>query len=75
MPWYLGIYTFSKNLYLLKLCFNFSTYPLTPPIYSARGYMKYRIGIISDLDTTSKHPTNANSWISYIRKVFYYFYF
>ncbi|MCL4134870.1 UNVERIFIED_CONTAM: hypothetical protein GTU68_026251 [Idotea baltica] len=45
-----------------------NTYPLTPPIYSARGYIKYRIAIISDLDTSSKHPTEENAWISYLKK-------
>ncbi|KAB7494874.1 Soluble calcium-activated nucleotidase 1 [Armadillidium nasatum] len=45
-----------------------STYPLTPPVYSARGYIKYRIAIISDLDTSSKVPSKDNLWISYLKK-------
>lgn len=46
-----------------------STYPLTPPVYSDRGYVKYRIALVSDLDTNSKHPTEKNTWISYLKKV------
>lgn len=45
-----------------------STYPLTSPIYSDRGYIKYRIAVVTDLDTNSKHPTEKNSWISYLKK-------
>ncbi|KAK4298427.1 hypothetical protein Pmani_029219 [Petrolisthes manimaculis] len=45
-----------------------STYPLTPPVYSDRGYVKYRIALVSDLDTNSKHPTEKNTWISYLKK-------
>ncbi|XP_069174931.1 soluble calcium-activated nucleotidase 1 isoform X2 [Procambarus clarkii] len=46
----------------------FSTYPLTAPIYSDRGYIKYRIAIVSDLDTNSKHPTEKDTWISHMKK-------
>nr|XP_045623743.1 soluble calcium-activated nucleotidase 1-like isoform X1 [Procambarus clarkii] len=45
-----------------------STYPLTAPIYSDRGYIKYRIAIVSDLDTNSKHPTEKDTWISHMKK-------
>ncbi|KAG0718357.1 Soluble calcium-activated nucleotidase 1 [Chionoecetes opilio] len=45
-----------------------STYPLSTPVYSDRGYIKYRIAIVTDLDTDSKHPTEKNTWISYLKK-------
>ncbi|XP_063607110.1 soluble calcium-activated nucleotidase 1-like [Penaeus indicus] len=45
-----------------------STYPLTQPVYSDRGYIKYRIAVVTDLDTDSKHPTEKNTWISYLKK-------
>lgn len=45
-----------------------STYPLTAPVYSDRGYVKYRIAMVTDLDTNSKHPTKENTWISYLKK-------
>ncbi|XP_046405821.1 soluble calcium-activated nucleotidase 1 [Ischnura elegans] len=44
-----------------------TTYPLTPPIKSRLG-VKYRIGVISDLDTGSKSLTEDDTWISYFRK-------
>ncbi|CAL4068317.1 unnamed protein product [Meganyctiphanes norvegica] len=45
-----------------------NTYPLTPGKYSARGYVKYHIAVISDLDENSKHPTEKNTWMSYLKK-------
>ncbi|KAG7173166.1 Soluble calcium-activated nucleotidase 1-like [Homarus americanus] len=45
-----------------------STYPLTAPVYSDRGYIKYRIAIVTDLDVDSKHPTEKNTWISFMKK-------
>ncbi|XP_064079002.1 soluble calcium-activated nucleotidase 1-like [Macrobrachium nipponense] len=45
-----------------------STYPLTAPVYSDRGYIRYRIAMVTDLDTDSKHPTEKNTWISYLKK-------
>ena len=52
-------------------CYLFSsTYPLTAPVYSDRGYVRYRIAMVTDLDTDSKHPTEKNTWISYLKKVF-----
>lgn len=53
-PWVSGFYN--------------STYPLSTPVYSDRGYIKYRIAIVSDLDQASKHPTEKNTWISYLKK-------
>ncbi|KAG8242986.1 soluble calcium-activated nucleotidase 1 [Homalodisca vitripennis] len=43
-----------------------ATYPLTPPINTPSG-VKYRIGIISDLDTNSKSKLESNTWISYFK--------
>jgi soluble calcium-activated nucleotidase 1 len=45
-----------------------NTYPLTKPIKSRLG-VKYRIGIISDLDTASKNEDNGEvSWISHYQR-------
>lgn len=60
----------SKNKYSLLYYTNGaynSTYPLTPPVSSPQG-ISYRISIISDLDKKSKSDTEANTWISYIKK-------
>ncbi|XP_071444540.1 soluble calcium-activated nucleotidase 1 [Hetaerina americana] len=46
-----------------------TTYPLTAPIKSRLG-VKYRIGVISDLDTGSKSQTEDNTWVSYYKKGF-----
>lgn len=44
-----------------------STYPLTPSVKTAFG-VKYRIGIISDLDTESKSASESSTWVSYFKK-------
>lgn len=44
-----------------------NTYPLTLPHFSKQG-VKFRIGIISDLDTSSKSSMKSHSWISYFQK-------
>lgn len=44
-----------------------STYPLTQPL-ATRDAIKYRIGIIADLDKNSKSPTKSNTFISYFKK-------
>lgn len=44
-----------------------ATYPLTPPVNTPSG-MKYRIGIISDLDKESKSKLESNTWLSYLKK-------
>lgn len=44
-----------------------STYPLTKPTYTADG-VKFRIGVITDLDTESKSKDKKNVWISYFKK-------
>lgn len=44
------------------------TYPLSKPVKSRMG-IKYRIGIISDLDTASKSESNGEaSWVSYYQR-------
>ncbi|XP_054284838.1 soluble calcium-activated nucleotidase 1-like [Macrosteles quadrilineatus] len=43
-----------------------ATYPLTPPVSTPSG-LKYRIGIISDLDTNSKSKLESNTWVSYLK--------
>ena len=40
-------------------------YPLSQPVTTEKG-LKYRIGIISDLDQDSK--TSSGKWISYLRR-------
>lgn len=44
-----------------------STYPLTHPLVG-RDAVKYRIGIIADLDKDSKSSTKSNTYISYFKK-------
>ncbi|XP_075232064.1 soluble calcium-activated nucleotidase 1 [Lycorma delicatula] len=46
-----------------------STYPLTPPVATPQG-IRYRIGIISDLDKKSKSELESNTWISFYKKGF-----
>ena len=43
-----------------------STYPLTPPATTPKG-LRYRIAVISDLDTASKDKENY-TWYSYFKK-------
>lgn len=45
-----------------------SKYPLSQPIYIDNMGIKYRIGIISDLDKNSKNHTEKNTWYSYYKK-------
>ncbi|CAL8332233.1 unnamed protein product [Merluccius merluccius] len=42
------------------------TYPLSPPERTRRG-MRYRIGVIADLDTASR-SSKEQTWFSYMRK-------
>lgn len=44
-----------------------ATYPLTSPEKTADG-IKFRIGVITDLDTDSKSKDAKNTWISYYTK-------
>jgi len=50
----------SKNVAMLN-----SIYPLSNPVQTEKG-MKFRIGIISDLDQDSK--SSGGKWISYLRR-------
>lgn len=43
------------------------TYPLSAPIIS-NGIQTYRIGLIADMDKSSKDPNKSNSWRSYLKK-------
>ena len=52
----------NHNLPEPKFSYN-STYPLTTPVRTERG-VRYKIGIISDLDTSSKKD---EEWISYLK--------
>lgn len=49
-----------------QLWFYNSTYPLTPPATTPKG-LRYRIAVISDLDTASKDKENY-TWYSYLKK-------
>lgn len=42
------------------------TYPLSPPENTAEG-IRYRIGVIADLDTNSRSTKN-NTWFSYLKR-------
>lgn len=45
-----------------------STYPLTPPVYfSSNRTTKFRIAVITDLDTASKSESDKDTWFSYIK--------
>lgn len=44
-----------------------STYPLSKPEKTPFG-TRFRIGVITDLDTESKHKDKKNTWISYFLK-------
>ena len=44
-----------------------ATYPRTPAVRTAEG-RKYRIGMISDLDTNSKLDDTKNTWVAYYKK-------
>ncbi|XP_072516220.1 soluble calcium-activated nucleotidase 1b isoform X2 [Salminus brasiliensis] len=48
-----------------KMRYN-DTYPLTPPEHTATG-IRYRIGVIADLDTNSRKKSQ-NTWFSYLRR-------
>jgi hypothetical protein len=43
-----------------------SPYPLTPPLRTERG-LKYKFGIISDLDTSSLSKDVKLTWLSYLK--------
>lgn len=45
------------------------TYPLTVPLIS-NGIQTYRIGLIADLDKTSKDPHKPNVWRSFLKRGF-----
>lgn len=42
------------------------TYPLTNPLSTPRGTV-YRIGLVTDLDTSSANNEKKNTWLSYYR--------
>ena len=42
--------------------------PPTKPVKNEDGTISYRIGIISDLDESSKHPTKLLTWVSYFKR-------
>ena len=43
-----------------------STYPLSLPITTSEG-TQFRIAVVTDLDTDSKHKSMSNTWMSYLR--------
>ena len=43
------------------------TYPRTPPEKTSEG-IRYRIGIVADLDENSKSKTQANTWTSHCKR-------
>ena len=44
-----------------------TTYPLTKPMKLDGGWIKYRIGVIADMDLKSKSLEEEGSWISYLK--------
>ncbi|KAJ8001569.1 hypothetical protein DPEC_G00170840 [Dallia pectoralis] len=44
-----------------------STYPLSPPQRTPSGGVRYRIGVIADLDVASRRP-KEQTWFSYMRR-------
>ena len=44
-----------------------ATYPLSPPQRTAGGGLRYRIGVIADLDTASR-SAKEQTWFSYMRR-------
>ncbi|XP_050521212.1 apyrase [Daktulosphaira vitifoliae] len=51
-----------------------SKYPLTQPTLIDNIGIKYRIGMISDLDKASKSENEKNTWISYYKKGYFIWY-
>ncbi len=43
------------------------TYPLSPPEKTAEG-LRFRIGVVADLDTDSKSEKDKNVWLSYMKR-------
>ena len=43
------------------------TYPITPPLRFDDGRTVFKIALVSDLDTDSKHPDQANTWRSVLK--------
>ena len=43
-----------------------STYPLTKPLVNG-DIVTFRIGIVADLDTNSKSPSNKHTYVSYLK--------
>lgn len=41
--------------------------PLTKPVKTETGALSYRVGIVTDMDENSKHPTKSFTWISYLK--------
>ena len=42
--------------------------PMTKPKRTKAGALSYRIGIITDLDEKSKHPSKLFTWVSYFKR-------
>ncbi|CAG2165814.1 unnamed protein product [Oppiella nova] len=51
-----------------------ATYPLSRPEYLSDERIKFRIAVISDLDTDSRTDTQRNAWISYLLKGYLIYY-
>ena len=50
------------------------TYPLSRPEYLSNDRVRYRIAVITDLDTESKSDEKSNQWVSYILKGYLTYY-
>ena len=60
-----GNYVNDHNLPFAKASSYNSTYPFTTPVRTADKGVRYKIAIISDLDTNSKK--GDEEWISYLK--------
>lgn len=54
-------------MYFLPLLPYNTTYPLTKPVTLAGGWIKYRIGVVADMDLKAKSLEEEGSWISYLK--------
>lgn len=60
--------TVTKPEYSLLSQFVNTRYPLTDPTLLSDGSLKYRIAMISDMDSNSVSTQEAHTWISYFKQ-------
>lgn len=68
---YIKNYSNNPSMLTATIINNYnSTYPITPPLIEKNGGVSYRIAMVADLDTNSKHvkPDGSAVWQSYLKK-------